>query len=612
MNLIELTDEQRDELCNNVCEDFHKAQEAKGALPNRWKRNRELYECVEYADGLTPFEGAVCRHAPLTTPIIDTLVGNVCTPITTNSPYFMGKLHGEAGASTTDIEKTVQFFLELANFDSKVRISARQAALYNKSIIRIDYVELANDNFTEALDVQVSLGARSYAGLKIDIIEPEDFFICPETPEGIPGSKICGHIFYRRIEEIKQLAKDEVYYKDLKVTGDFPREEPGGSIRGENSLNLPGDETVKLATCFYKTKLEGDEREMWYNITVAPEQRCLLMVQKAIMPRPNYFSAEFQKDPLRFWSNSSVAQNLQGLQLLYNDLNNLVYNGAAISAYPTFTGSSMGMGPEKVVTVQPFGFLDTDSTTPISPILPQFNSSTLQFAIANVRADAERVARISSAVMGVAQQGRRTATEAAHIQAGSVGGLNEYLQTFCMGWADAIAFAQIVLAANYQGKDSLGFPTGGWSAVYGKSLTIEDPNLLLAPVRWEVNGRSPTNTPQGRITQGQMFAEMSMNPAAAPYVNIVEIMRSISSQLELPNADKFVKTDQEIQVMEQQMMQMQAQEAAKANGTSTPPPMGEPADGGGNQEAGMDGVLSGQALATRSTPLGAEEQGVGM
>lgn len=597
-----LSKEKLEELGRELDLDIDAGLTQRGALKDRWDKNERLYRNQQPGTTNFPFPNAANIHVPLMQPKIDTLVANTCSPILSNQPYFIGRYHGDgqedAGKIVEENERVTHYFFEIAGFDKRCRELARGAAINGLYIAKIDYHEQAIDFLSDRQDVpMVQLADRAYSGLNIQPIHPANFVIYPAVPEGIAAAKLTGHRFFRRLAEIKELGEAGRYLRthanEINGGDDADMPEAGRDSTfdrtGRHQPPQQSDATVELWECIYKLKLEEDKTERWYKVVIAKRQKVILDIEPYILPRPWYFDLRYHTEPGKFWPSTSVAQNLQALQIEYNNLNNIVINGSYMASAPPILGGLTLMGPQKSMKYAPGDWLPTDSPIPPTVMQSQFNPGVLIPLIQHLEQRADEAVRISNPASGAPLPGRRTATEAQHIQQGLVTGLNEYLQNFGIGLTEMASFSNILLAMNAgEGEDD----EVGWLRIHGAAVGMSNPEQLLAPIRYELNGKTPSNTPTGRLNAAFAFVDLiGNNPFMAPVVQWPAVARAVAKETELPNSEQFVKSDDQIQ------QEQQAQLKAEANGTVAGNGAANPGGGvagpmGGQQMGGVGGVLS--------------------
>jgi hypothetical protein len=129
-----------------------------------------------------------------------------------------------------------------------------------------------------------------------------------------------------------------------------------------------------------------------------------------------------------------------------------------------------------------------------------------EFAIENLERIADGIARLSRAGLGQEFSAGTTATEVQGVLAGQQAGMLEYSSNFAIELERMADFGRWLLAENWE----------AFSNFHGDAIAVTDPTELRARCTIEVNGKTPSNTPQILLQKLQMMMQMAAQLGIQP------------------------------------------------------------------------------------------------
>lgn len=574
-----------------ICSQFvQNSIDARGDRPDRWTRNWAYYRGNIPDRTDAPHDHAPNYHFPLTKPKIDLLVASVCGGITSNEPYFTAKLYGEGARRSNEIENTLHFFLELAGFKQKIRQCGTTTGIVGKSILKVEF-EMVVQGFNAMVDApQGNLAGSPMevehddgkieqlhlldAGLCLKCIAPENFVIYPTNVAGsISRARFVGDLVDVRRQEIWEYQRVGRYFNDSEDDlgansmriDDIERRESHNLTSDVGSVDI-GDDAITICSGCVKLDLNKDGIEEWYNVVFTKDGEALLDIEAMDVSfnRPPYFDLTYHSEGDEFWPETSVAQDLQPLQIIQNSYCNTLKEAADASIYGvTFFNDSAGIANGQTMRFGPGDFIPTIGTPEVQQIAIHADVSTFPLMMQKVDETAESVARVSRNAQGQTQ-GNITATQSAQIASGSAMGLNEYHSQFETGLVPFVDYCRQLLRKNFSII----------KAIYTDNVAVESADDLNKPVRWELMGKTPSQTPGARIEAARVLMETfkevaGLNPESLDEINFDEYLTQMVDNTDVGNMDKILRTPEEVQQIRQeraQQEQMQAQAQQEAEG----------------------------------------------
>jgi hypothetical protein len=301
----------------------------------------------------------------------------------------------------------------------------------------------------------------------------------------------------------------------------------------------------------------------WVRVTLAYDTNHVLAVEAWTPSRPPYIDFRLSDQPdNRFWPESSVANDLQGLQIQYNQILNTVRNGSMMAAFPPVLTDGAASGSQKIRPGAVVSVNAADKT----PMVIRFDPGAMVNLIELIERQADSIVGVSQAGMAIQFSGDRTATEAAAVQAGQANRLGGYIEQF---GSPLEALADYATELLYLSADL-------WGEIYGEEVALEREEDLIAPARWSTAARGSFDTPAAIIAKGNQLLEMTQL-LGPELMNVEEIARTILNAMELPNADQIMPEPEE-----------DIASGAEEQGMGIPPELLEMAAGAPQVPAGGD------------------------
>jgi len=525
----------------------------KGSTPEFWQvceqyhRNEMVEGLPEDDDGLIPI------HIPFSQPRQDILTAQVCSALTRPDPYMLVETLGDTNARDA-LQKCVHLFWKSAGFEAKLRRASAICTDTNLCWFRVAWDTNPN---------------KYFGGLIFDVIHPKHIVITPNTVEGIPGARLVGHRFYRRLREITDMQASGKYFEEAHVIGganpqsvDLTGEiANSGAQPGTASID-PMDQRVELWDITFRYGAKKDtsedeyEPEKWYRATVAYDTMAILSIDEYPYSRPWYFDAAYilgTEDA--YYSGVSVGRNLSFIQDTINKQHAMLYSGAGISAFPVIFGPEL---PEKDFKYSFGEYVPTDSPAQsfFSPSI-RFDGKPIIDQLEIITAIGDQVARASPNTMGAQQDHDATATETSIIASGVSVGIEEYIGNFSASFGEMAAFTIELLKLHWS----------EWQGAYAGQMQITQ-DMFSLPGLWEPNGKTPGNTPAAKLAAVDRLVSLAQAFGPASGLDPYELTKMAIANLGVTGADNLQQPKEEMIAQQQQ----QAQAAANPGGAPGGPP----------------------------------------
>lgn len=542
--------------------------ESQGDLPERRKKNYAIYRnepgCSgqqNIAPNYKPF------HVPFTQPRIDIIAGDLYQRFTGVDPMVQ---FVPTGFSTVDdgnaMERLAQTVFERGYMDTQFPLGVQTAAVCGVTVFRF----FPDKN----------------KGMCLEALHPDDVVVYPSTVSCVRDAMTVGHKFYLSVDDIREKEESGEYLPGCSegLTGvTLTNEDIAGSpiiarSQPEASVVLSKDKPVECWELLTRRDIGEDDDEgaepgeALYRVVITRAVPRLLCIERLDYSRPWYFEGRLHVEWGGFYPESSIAQNLQGMQHLYTDLHNALVAGSfsAMSPRVILSGGVMG---EKVFTL---GFGDVYQSTgqiQVSVIPSSFNPGVLPQMIQEVDAKGDAIARVSRIAQNRQLKGRTTATEADMLQSQGDDAQMQYAAHFSRPVAEMAQFVQ-ECARIHPAYMAEHYPEA--------PVTPEQANGTYSV---EVTGRVQGNLPQAQLEKLQTaFAAVSavnaqrLQTGLPPVYDDVELTDQILETMQLPFSTEKLK-------LQQGQGQGQGQDGNGTMGQQPPgmgADMGEPGMGPGN------------------------------
>jgi hypothetical protein len=572
----------RKEQAEKLCQMIEAGTGQKGTLPLRWERNERMYRNDPPKRTGSPYDGASDVHDPLVQPKLDALTSNVVGTITAQDPYIVTRVRGSQDRAYI-LEQDLQFAFEEGRLSERLRTLSPIVGYCGKGVLRAHFEERED----------------GFAGMTFEVVHPREFIAYPAAVREIPKMRMVGHRMPPlRVREIKEKQKAGVYLDDgQSVTGGYDPEGQQTRFLTTSAAGIVDNEDM-LVECYEVVfRHPGqDGKERWLLATVSLSDRALLKVAEYPYSRPWYFDFAFKREHGGFWFQDSVAQDLQGLQLEINGLHNTLHDGQQMASFgATFIDASAM--PEGVEKTAPGQIIPVDDLKGVQAYFPPFRSQEIPFLMQYIRQRADEVARIPATASGGQFRGSITATEASQIAAGGQTGINEFIANFGLGMEDLARFCIECLKTNF----------AFWKQAHGEVVKAESPDDYTKIVRIDLNGKSPSNTPQAQFGMASTLLQVAGTlPPEVTGLDAYQLIKALVQNSGLQNVEKIQMPEEQFaQTQQRAAMPQQPAMAGAAMAAGDPYGATEPALGGpGGADPAMESLLQQLAMAAAHGGLG--------
>ncbi len=500
-------------------------------LSERWKRNYSFYRGVPAMSTEMLPAGFIPMHFHLTKPRIDALCDAVSGNIGSQTPMILAKFDKNSEGATK-LENQMQRAMDKANIDALVKKTLPMAAITGVAPVKVSFKAVASGYLPDQVSgVQSDVGEFDYCGLCFEVIDPGDFIIYQPELYDVDSAPLVGHVCPCTRAEIEVKIRMGDYddigdVDELTATSDTGNSHArsGSATKAQSTRAVaPEDQTVRRCEVIFRADLDaadlddemGDIRdgkdERYYIATVLPDERKLLSLRYYDLKKPWYVDLRVQcPEPGNWWPDGSPAHDLQGLQDMYNHHNNAMTAGVYFYAMPPVADPEST--ENKITVLRPGGSVGGNSK------LLQTGFNPAPFALINqdIERRADAVIGISQAAQAQEQNKAITATEANQIFAGQSKREAAYTGVYSEGLERLAETCAELLYLNGE--------------LYARVEDV-DPNLFLLPVVWEVNGRSPSLTPEATVKKLQFLISLCQNDGPQPDQIIQAVTQKVAEMI---------------------------------------------------------------------------------
>lgn len=322
----------RNKLAQELCTEIRASNQAKGSLPQRWRKNWDIYSVVPRVTNLVVLDGMEPYNIPLWRPKADRIIGSTSDGLTSIYPYVQCIEEGQDGTNVEWVERDLMTLAAKAKFDNYLKATIRETLNTNLGTMRVRPVE-----------------TKKGVKIQIDQIAPVDMVCYPAEFGSFDDAKTIGHRFFELKYRIDEKMRSGVYFQASVNGGDDPR-----TLRGRDRSNLDRTQSDEPQTSFdeyvaeYEVITERDlgEGVRKYICVVAFTDEKLLSIDETDYSW--YVDFRTWRDDY-IWPNDSVAQTCQGIQLAFCDAVTTFIHGTYGSAFPPvlLTGGSLNTKERK-------------------------------------------------------------------------------------------------------------------------------------------------------------------------------------------------------------------------------------------------------------------------
>lgn len=515
---VKLTDEQFKALGVEVCQVISAAEDARDAISPRWKQVTSYYNNEPIRETWKWLKRYRLQHFPLTQPKVDQLCAILTTSLFSQERTLMAR-QTIGGKRVEPLEDLIQFFLD-QGFEQAVDEMAPVSCLTNHGALYVPF-EVRNGQY-----------GKEPCGFGFYGIAPGDFIVYPTYCRSLDDAVMVGHkktMTFGQIENFQRLGK----YRKCAVT---PGQSPshfesgmGNEQREDSTPVIPSHQPVRVDAVVYETKLPGTTASKRYQLVVAFDTQEILRIDEFPFRKCRYIDLRVKPRQYGgYWSMTSVGQDLQSLQWMYNQLSNLLVSGQWMQAFQWFVTDGK---IDKAQEISPMSGVQVNGQT----TFPQssFNAGEIPFMLQQIKADADAVTRVTQESTGAALSKRQTLGEMELRQAGASQGLKKFLSTFGNQLAEV----------GYTMQEQLDFHYEIWANIYPEqAAAFGDPSQLEVFLKWEPSGKTPDTSSKEvleKLSYIEQMAEKDVQEALAlghdPSFDIGNVRTSIANTLRPPN-----------------------------------------------------------------------------
>jgi|GEM_PF-6140704 len=494
-----------------VCMEIEQSETGKGSLPRRWERNEQLYNIDPDATNLNLVEGMVSYPIPLWKPKADRIVGTVFKSITGIEPYVQCVPESEHSQDSERAQRLATALMAVATYDD---------GRYGFDRAFRQCLKTAVNTGIAVLYVHPTQEGR----IDHEPIHPKDFCIYPHELGDIKKAKTVGHRYWKLRSEIKALFEDGEYLTDDVGGADMVGERGGKSQAfGRTSATPavePDDQLIECWQVVRRCDLGCGEQD--YIICIARKTQMVLKVESLEYKTGRlYFDIRFDDEYGSFWPAGSPGQDVQGIQLIYSDLFNVMIQGGYASAFPgvALIGATLN---SKVKRWGPGTVWELPAGAQVETVGTQFNGQFLVSMVPHIENIADATSRVSRLGTSDDLPASTTATAAAGFLQAQQQGQDDYTAFVAPIVAEIFTFLRELVVLHWEPIKKL----------HGAALGIQDRSDLTLPVRFVPTGKSANSSPNTLLQKLQMAMNLSENPNSVLDYQAVE--KQVLQALDLP------------------------------------------------------------------------------
>ena len=389
---VTLTDEEKSKLILALCDQIEASECAKERVKDRWESVQHIYNCDDQSSTLHVVDG----WKPVIRPLYRQKADKIANVV--RSAYFSIKpwaqlIDSSGYEPVSDVERTLQYFLE----DSPM-----------KTVSKDVFLDMVHFNCGV-----MKCSATDTGQLDATSIHPHDMMFYPCQVKDQTKCKTIGHRSSMMRWEIEELVQSNVYSSDvdcrkLGIAGEVNAHTMNETL---TSSVVADDDQIAFWEVCTKLKLSGDTKREWYIVCLEIESGQLLSIERYPYSVPWYFIFKTGTKEKNMFPRDSIGGIFQHLQLNYNDIHTIIFQGSLMSAFPTAFISG-GMLSNKVTTYQPGQLIETGDDIRVQYIETRFNPGALGAESAKIEEIADSLTGTSQIASSQNLASNTTATEA--------------------------------------------------------------------------------------------------------------------------------------------------------------------------------------------------------
>lgn len=470
----------------------------------RWAEIEKMYRNQPGSSGNQSFvENYNTFQVPLLKPLIKRVVNTTHRQFIKAEPMLIAVSEDGDTQGAEAVERLLEAVFRKAGVDMQGLKTLETAALHGKGMFR----------FWPAA-----------GGFQMNPVHSKQMTVYPPFGEKLTDCKTFGHKYYLRksqvLEKMEMPEEQGGWMKcDLKVN-DNPNDGAGRDTDYDLQPVNPEiveetDQGVEIRELFTYREIDGESA--WWKVQFAKSACKILHYTKET---PWYFDQALHYEYGNFFTSSSLAGELRGLQNLYTDLHNLLVVGSYTAAFPPvfLTGGSMGdkKWQHRIGAVYQLPGAVTFQTVPIT-----FNPGVIPQMIQQCEKVAQTVAGVTPAGQGKQFTSHTTKAEVDLLAETQSNADEGYLMTAGMVYATVGEYVLNYLRENpWYAKNN-----------YGHVLS---PGWDTAKVRLEPTGRTIGDMPQMIVQKIQAAAQVIEQFQLQDKYDIQKLGESVLSYVGLP------------------------------------------------------------------------------
>lgn len=575
-----LSQSQRDTLGRRLCDQIDASIVAQGsARRNRWLQIKKLHDVDETTITMTFVEGMKPFVFPLLRQKCDRIVGAVFNGLTSIYPavQIVDESDG-TGTNKDDVERALDNVSKLAGRNKAIKQGVRTAFITNRAVWLI-YPEVSAQG--------------TVTGICWKNLHPENVVVFPPEVSTWEEAQTIGHLRYEQYWQIRRKMKSGEYFTEDMVKGgddpeDIPQRERETKRKGKTTESPT--EAAKVAKVYEVVTWldidsltagteDGEGDYSRYVVTVAYTSKKVLKIEPYPYPKTWYVPLSLVEGcEDQVWPDDSIGQTVQQQQLGANDIATIIGQGSLYSAAPPIIMSGGTMLNKKAERYGPAEIIYADEGTKVDSFPTNFVASNLFPFLELLEMNVDSLTGITRQTTGENAPQRETATASVQRAQGQAEAKDNYSDQAAEALQDAASLFFTYFTYHF---DDLKKAYGGLMPIMGGLMPppigpdgqpqmIQTPSgpqpapptpippqvrLRMMNPRFEVTGRSGTNTPQLLIAKLQTALQLASMQGStySPWAIADKIMYA----LELPfPVDGLKKTPQQMQWMQKQMETM--------------------------------------------------------
>jgi len=508
-------------MATRLCQEVDAVEDAKSTLSGRWRQNERLYFVDSSATGMILVEGMPPYAVPTQRTKIDRLVGSTLVACTSVEPYVQVMDDTPTGDNVSDIETSLMTMATENDFSNNYSQSLRVGALSNIGILRCV--------------MTVDEGNEFDGGLQFDWTDPQNFMAYPIAAETLKRAKTCGHRTWEMAYVIEEKIKDGEYIDpeiSIEAMADDAPPPPNNTDsqydKSSDTTDVsPEDGIITEWDLITTEKVNGKWRK--YSVLLAYDTQKILRIEEWNYSRVPYAVTRFVRTEKRIFGNDSVAQLIQGMCQMVNDLLSAGVHGTLSTSMPlTFVIGGLSGG--KAISYAPGKIIPLSSGSSIQQVRIDFNFAGLVQLIQLIEPWIDGAIGISRVASSQELSPNTKATTVRAMVAADSQKQDQYLEVATESMVDMWQIMYEYLIAHFD----------VFKKRYGNLIPLEDDSFKASQYRFKATAMSASS--QNALLQKlQTLGAMAQNPASTLDPQKVEI--AFIEGMDLPMSAKTLQKD---------------------------------------------------------------------